>query len=132
MKYLRFVRPNTIENLGSREGFFCAAYELRSALSLEDYTSEQLEDHLSWFRQNLTIPDKFNRSKSKGSRGRKTAGLSWFKEDASEAVRRSFELINLLQENGYPIEVIRTERVGYVVYEDDQQVVAEPFSDTPV
>jgi hypothetical protein len=36
----------------------------------------------------------------------------------------------LLQENGYPIEIIRAERVGYIVYEDEQQVVAEPFSDT--
>lgn len=132
MKYLRFVRPNTIKNLGAREGFFCAAYELRSVLNLEDYIFEQLEDHLSWFRTNLTIPDKFNRSKSKGSQDKNTAGLSWFKEDASEAIARSYELISLLQENGYPIEVLRTERVGYVVYEDDQQVVAEPFSDTPI
>ena len=132
MKYLRFVRPNTIENLGAREGFFCAAHELRGVPYLENYTSEQLEDLFSWFRSNLTIPDKFSRSKSKGSQHRNTAGLSWFKEDASEAIGRSYELISLLQQNGYPIEVIRTERVGYVVYEDDQQVVAEPFSDTPI
>jgi len=132
MKYLRFVRPNTIESLGAREGFFCAAYELRNKLNLEDYTSDQLEDLLSWFRVNLTIPDKFNRSKSKGSWDKEAAGLSWFKEDASEAIARSYELISLLQENGYPIEIIRTERVGYIVYEDDQQVVAAPFSDTPV
>lgn len=132
MKYLRFVRPNTIENHGAREGFFCAAYHLRNVLGLENYTSEQLEAHLSWFQVNLTIPDRFNRSKSEGSWNRATAGLSWFKEDASEAIRRSYELINLLQENGYPIETIRTKRVGYVVYEDDQQVVAEPFSDTPI
>jgi hypothetical protein len=26
---------------------------------------------------------------------------------------------------------LRTERVGYVVYEDEAQVVAEPFRDTP-
>ncbi|MDA8586175.1 hypothetical protein N9L47_07840 [Rhodobacteraceae bacterium] len=132
MKYFRFVRPNTIENLGAREGLFCAAYELRSVLNLEDYISDELEDLLSWFRANLTIPDKFNSSKSNGSRDKNTAGLSWFKEDASDAIGRSYELINLLKENGYPIEIIRTERVGYVVYEDDQQVVAEPFSDTPV
>lgn len=131
MKYLRFVRPNTIENLGARQGFFCAAYEMRNIPSLEDFVSDQLEDHLSWFRANLTIPDKFNRSKSKGFRDRNTAGLSWFKEDASEAIGRSYELINLLRDNGYPIEVIRTERVGYIVYEDNLQVVAEPFSDTP-
>ena len=132
MKYLRFVRPNTIENHGAREGFFCAAYELRSILNLEDYISEQLEDLLSWFRTNLTIPNNFNRSKSKGSRDKNAAGLSWFKEDASEAIRRSYELISLLQENGYPIGIIRVERVGYIVYEDEQQVVAEPFSDTPI
>jgi hypothetical protein len=89
-----------------------------------------LEDLLSWFRTNLTISNNFNRSKSKGSRDKNAAGLSWFKEDASEAIRRSYELISLLQENGYPIEIIRAERVGYIVYEDEQQVVAEPFSDT--
>ena len=132
MKYLRFVRPNTIENLGAREGFFCAAYELRSVHILEDYVSEQLEDLLSWFRTNLTIPNKFNRSKSKGYRDKNAAGLSWFKENASEAIGRSYELISLLQENGYPIEIIRAERVGYIVYEDELQVVAEPFSDTPI
>jgi hypothetical protein len=132
MKYLRFVRPNTIENLGAREGFFCAAYDLRSIINLEVYTSERLEDLLRWFRSNLSIPEKFNHSKSKGSSEKNASGLSWFKEDASEAIGRSYELINLLKENGYPIKTICTERVGYIVYEDDQQVVAEPFSETPV
>lgn len=105
---------------------------MRNILNLEDYISDQLEDLLSWFRMNLTIPDKFNPSKSKGARNKTPAGLSWFKEDASETIARSYELVSLLQENGYPIEIIRTERVGYIVYEDNQQVVAEPFSDTPV
>jgi len=132
MKYLRFVRSNRIENQGAREGFFCAAYELRSILNLEDYISEQLEDLLSWFRVNLPIPYKFNRSKSKGSRHKNGRGLCWFKEDASEAIGHSYELMSLLQENGYPIEIIHAERVGYIVYEDDQQVVAEPFSDTTI
>ena len=132
MKYLRFVRPNTIKNFSAREGFFCAAYELRDVRDLEGYIFEQLENHLSWFESNLPPPESFNRSKAKRSRDKKTAGLSWFKEDAFEAIGRSYALINLLAENGCPIEVIRTERVGYVVYEDKQQVVAEPFSDTPI
>jgi hypothetical protein len=32
---------------------------------------------------------------------------------------------------GYQTVEIRSERVGYVVYEDDIQVIAEPFRDTP-
>jgi len=105
---------------------------LRNIIDLDDHTSEHLEDLLSWFRTNLTIPEKFNRSKSKASRDRNASGLSWFKEDATVVIRRSYELINLLKVIGYSIEMIRTERVGYIVYEDEQQVVAEPFSYTPV
>jgi ribosome biogenesis GTPase A len=105
---------------------------LRNSINLDGHTSEQLEELLSWFRSNLTVPAKFSRSKSKSLKNKSTSGLSWFKEDALEAIGRSYELINLLSENGYAIEIIRTGRVGYVVYEDEQQVVAEPYSDTPV
>ncbi|MEO0980041.1 MAG: hypothetical protein AAFY24_22445 [Pseudomonadota bacterium] len=45
---------------------------------------------------------------------------------------KSFELVHLLRDNGQVTEVIRTDRVGYIVYEDDVQIVAEPFADTPV
>jgi len=36
----------------------------------------------------------------------------------------------ILAEYGYPVELVSEERVGYIVYEDDVQVVAEPFADT--
>ena len=132
MKYLRFVRPNAIEHLGAREGFFCAAYDLRGKPGLDQYTSDRLEDHLGWFREHLASPGKCSRSTSKGSLDRNAAGLSWFKHDATEVIARAYDLIHLLRDNGYPIEIIRTERVGSIVYEDAHQAVAEPFSDTPV
>jgi hypothetical protein len=36
-------------------------------------------------------------------------------------------LIVILEENGYRVSQITTKRPGYVVFEDDHQVVAEPF-----
>jgi hypothetical protein len=33
---------------------------------------------------------------------------------------------------GHPVTMVRETRVGYVVYEDDLQVVAEPFADTDI
>ena len=131
MIYLRFVRPNRIEHLEAREGFFCAAYEMREDPELTEYSSERLEDLLSWFRVNLAVPKKFNRSNSKGAFRRNAAGLSWFKEDAGEVLRKSHELVQLLAEHGYSIETIRCERVGYIIYDDCNQVIAEPFQDTP-
>ncbi|MDP3854060.1 hypothetical protein [Phenylobacterium sp.] len=37
----------------------------------------------------------------------------------------------LLEQHGIWGEVLRTARPGYVVYEDDHQVLAYPFADTP-
>ncbi|MCJ8053514.1 hypothetical protein GB928_016755 [Shinella curvata] len=91
-----------------------------------------MEGILAWFRVRLPIPERFNKSTSKGAwRSQATAGLSWFKEDAKPAIEKAFELVSLLADYGYPIEVLWTERPGFVVYEDEQQIVAEPFYDTP-
>ncbi|MEN0041828.1 MAG: hypothetical protein AAF764_10945 [Pseudomonadota bacterium] len=35
-------------------------------------------------------------------------------------------------EYGYPTTLIRTARPGFIVYEDEHQIVAEPFADTPL
>ena len=35
-----------------------------------------------------------------------------------------------VEEHGFVIRVIREERVGFIVYEDEFQVVAEPFRET--
>ena len=39
-------------------------------------------------------------------------------------------MVLILEKHGIVVEMLETERPGYVVYEDDVQVVAEPFSDT--
>jgi hypothetical protein len=35
-----------------------------------------------------------------------------------------------LEREGHQVAMIRESRIGYVVYEDDFQVVAEPFTET--
>ena len=37
----------------------------------------------------------------------------------------------ILNDNGLLTEMLNTRRPGYVVYEDDYQIVAYPFADTP-
>lgn len=131
--FLRFVRPNRVAGTSAREGFFCSAYDLRDDPLLDRHASDRLEALLSWFKGHLKIPRTYSRSRSKGRRAAEfTPGLCWFKADAGEAIAKSFELVALLVDHGYPVEIIRTDRVGYILYEDDHQVVAEPFSDTPV
>ena len=129
--YLRFVRLIKIKHMAARSGFFTAAYELRDQ-NPDPLTSLRLESHLAWFRKNLDIPKKFTRSKSKGAwRVDDTKGLSWFKGTAAEMLVHAHDLAALLNESGHPIEILHSDRIGYIVYEDLHQVIAEPFSDTP-
>jgi hypothetical protein len=40
-------------------------------------------------------------------------------------------MILILEAHGVVVERIRTQRPGYIVYEDEHQVAAYPFADTP-
>lgn len=129
--FIRFVRTSAVSGMSAREGFFCAAYEMRANPETPDYALDHLEDLLTWFRENLAVPDRFTKSKSTRADEGDTRGLSWFKHDAGQVLDKSRELIALLELQGYVIETLRSDRVGYVIYEDAHQVVAEPFAETP-
>ena len=40
------------------------------------------------------------------------------------------ELCRLLNEHGVTTEMLRSERPGYIVFEDEFQIAAEPFFET--
>ena len=73
-------------------------------------------------RHSLPLPSRrFIARRAERFRGLKTAQLSTF--------ARVRELVAILETNGVPVRMLKAQRVGYVVYEDKYQVVAEPFSD---
>jgi hypothetical protein len=56
--------------------------------------------------------------------------ICWFRETAVQHIAQMHRLKDVLDRHGYPVAIIREQRVGYIVYEDEDQVVAEPFKDT--
>lgn len=109
---------------------FSAAYALKDGTELSSAAAATLSGLLRWFEENLEQPERFNRSKSKGYYRRPTKGISWFKPGASEHISKAFELSEILREHGHHVEMRKSRRPGYVVYEDSHQIVAEPFSET--
>ena len=90
----------------------------------------RLAEALAWLDANLPKPSRFNRSTSKGAYRRETAGLSWLKDTAHEAIAHMRTIAKSLSATGQPVTMLTTDRPGYVVYEDELQIVAEPFADT--
>lgn len=124
--YLRFVteRRNELDN--RREGFFQAAYAVRRAPQTPEYAVDRLDELLGWFHDTLDEPDRFSRSRTGVERA-----LSWFRAEARDHIAYAYDIAAVLQEHGVPVTVLKTRRPGFVVYEDDIQIVAEPFADTP-
>lgn len=119
-EYLRFVIGRRDEDSQVQKGIFQAA-----ALSLEwgDITgsdADDLKSILEWFGENLERPSSFRRDKLR-------LGICWFKTDAGEHIRRIWQMAGILERNGIYVKKIRTENPGYMIYEDEWQIVAEPF-----
>jgi hypothetical protein len=120
------VHPDT----AVAEGLFGVAYALRDAEETSRNDRESLTEQLAWFSKNLPIPTRFNRSSSKGHYRRNTKGIAWFRDNALEHISRMREMKRVLEANGHVVHTVQEDCIGYIVYSDDVQVIAEPFADT--
>ncbi len=127
MAYVRFVIGDNHEDSGRKQGLFQAISDLEHAGALLSHEQELYDEVYEWFRHNLKKPRKLARSSRPHA---KNVALSWFKDSATLHIRKMHELTQILHSHGIHVEVLRTDRPGYVVYEDPYQVAAEPFSDT--
>lgn len=106
------------------------AYDLLATADLSETDRAVLREHLEWFETHLPIPARFNRTSSKGYHRRNTRSIAWFRDTATECLTRMHALKGVLEVYGHPVSLVCEERVGYIVHEDEFQVIAEPFSDT--
>ncbi len=123
--YLRFVINKHDKISQKPQGFFQAVYTLRDEgrLTLEEL--KRADQVFRWFDKNLPTPKRFSRSRKRSAYAK---AISWFKPSAHEMIKRMQDLADILYTHDVPVEILKTTRLGYIVYEDEYQIVAEPFS----
>jgi hypothetical protein len=119
-EYIRFVIGRPDEDSHLEQGIFQAA-----ALALEWGTitgadADELNEIRLWFSANLERPTSFGRDTLR-------LGICWFKSEATEHIAHIWEMVQVLERHGIYVKKIRTDKPGYVIYEDQWQLVAEPF-----
>jgi hypothetical protein len=127
--YLRFVVPEIADDSEHALGVFHAVRYLRDTGKLHDCEEDQHDMVRCGFNENLERPTRSTASKAPFYR-KKSRALSWFKDTATEHLARVRELVAILDNHGVPVRTLKAKRVGYVVYEDEYQIVAQPFADT--
>jgi hypothetical protein len=127
--YLRFVVADIHENSGKELGVFHAVLGLREQGKLYEHEEELHDLTRQWFNENLEKPTRFTASKPPHYR-KPNKAISWFKDSATEHISHIRDLVGILENHGIVVHMLTTDRVGYVVYEDEFQIVAEPFGDS--
>lgn len=126
-KLLRFIVNEIHPESGRRMGVFQSVSRLRNENLVAGADRKKLDELWEWFDKRLLEPDRKARSKKKSAAHR---AISWFKPTASHHLARMAEMTEILGRHGVAVETITTDKPGYVTYEDEFQVAAEPFADT--
>ena len=126
--FIRFVTDQLDAHTDQPLGVFGAAYRLLEEDEIPDYSRTEIRTTLNWFKANLPIPERFARSRKPH---RQDNGICWFKTHANGCMREIRYLAQLVAEHDITVRELLTDTPGYMIYEDDSQVVAQPFSSTP-
>jgi len=96
---------------------------------LSEHEDHRLNEIFEWFNERLPRPSRFSRTRNANHKASRC--LAWFKDSAIDYIGFAREVVEILRQHEVVVETIFTERPGFIVYEDDFQVVAEPFTETP-
>jgi hypothetical protein len=119
-EYVRFVIGRKDEDSQVEQGIFQAAALALERRDITGCEADALNELRAWFSENLEKPTSFGRDSL-------PLGICWFKTGASDHIARIWEMVNLLERHSIYVKKIRTDKPGYVTYEDEWQLVAEPF-----
>jgi hypothetical protein len=129
MAFVRFVSLARDPESGHRLGILQSMFELKRAGRLSTAEHARVCELSDWFSTHLARPARFTRKRNDSHR--RPRALSWFRDSAQAHLWRMRELATLLEAHDRWVDVLSSDRPSYIVYEDEHQVVAEPFADTP-
>src|SRR4030095_597059 len=124
--FIRFVSGEIDEDSHVSAGLFCAAHNLLDEVVLADYEFLALMESMSWFNRHLRAPFDYRLEPT----WQAVRSICWFRSNALEYVARAWEIVAILEGRDVFMRTVKCHRPGYVLYEDDVQVLAYPFADT--
>lgn len=122
--FVRFITSKRCPGSRVGEGMFGLAYALRDGDDLFDYERAAMAELLRWFDLYLSAPTRFSRNPRGAARA-----ICWFRSSATEHIGKMYEMVTIVENHLFDITMIKARVPGYVVYEDEYQVAAEPFAD---
>jgi hypothetical protein len=104
---------------------FCTANKLLDDEVLADYEYGALIETMRWFDAHLKDP--FDYRLDPASLADKS--ICWFRSSAHEHLAKAWEIVAILEARDIFVWTIKCDQPGYVIYQDEVQVLAYPSTD---
>jgi hypothetical protein len=122
--FVRFITTRQHPATGVQMGIFQTELLMPPYGRVAEWDEARLKAIKDWFNEHLEKPERVARSRRPNGAH---AAVGWFKASAVEHIARARDLASLLESYGISTQMVTTDRPGYVVYEDEFQIAAEPF-----
>lgn len=123
---IRFVVLEVENRSRVERGLLRGSSRLQKAGIFSAAEEEFLKETFKFFNTQLPKPKRMARANRSGVEPK---AVSWFKPTAARFIARMQDLAAMLEAHGIHTKRLTTSKPGFVVYEDEYQVVAEAFSD---
>ena len=119
-KYVR-IQVRYTGRTGKPCGIFAANWHLLNAGRFSPEDKELFLETEKWFRNNLTVPPFYDLEDPEKNNPQKA--ITYFKTGAIDKYEEQIlVLTGLLEKHGVYYDVVYTDFVGEIIYEDDDQV----------
>jgi hypothetical protein len=118
MSFIRFVVGYESDSPRIQSGLLTEIESLRSNGHLEPYQMKMVKGIFEYFNKNLPVPPYSTKKWS-------IDAISWFKDSAINFIDRMRDLAFILEENGYRVRILKIQKPGMVLYEDEYQLVSQ-------
>jgi hypothetical protein len=123
--FIRFVSAEVDDDSHLSAGLFCTVSRLIDEVTLPEHEYLALLEPLRWFGLHLKVPFHYRLEPAWLA----DRALCWFRATAHEHIARAWEVVAILEGRDIFIRTVRCHKTGYVLYEDEFQVLAYPFAD---
>ena len=124
--FIRFASLRVNRDSGRELGIFHTAYALRESGRLDDDEIAQLNALLEVFNNELDVPGCYGDTSVRWQR--RYRAICWFKTQSREFISQMWTVAKFMKCHGVQMKLLRTTLPGRVLYEDEHQVAAVPFS----
>jgi len=122
--FIRFVPITEVAESEYHWSLFGAIGHLQDSGDVADDARARLSEIDAWFKGHLPEPYRLSRSSKPHANDN---AVCWFKASAHECIGKLREAVSILDEYDITVQMLTTDKPGYIVYEDKFQIAAVPF-----